>query len=104
MRVSLPVEPVNKTRGEVATLRWIRGHTDMPVPEVISFNASSDDEIGFEWILMELMPGDSAYKRWRGMSMSQKTALVERMAEFQGQLMNSYLTKGAFRGIGTLNQ
>lgn len=103
MRVSLPVDPAKKTRGEVATLRWVRRHTDIPVPGVIAFDASSDNEIGFEWILMELMPGESAYKRWRSMSMAQKTALVERVAELQAGLLNFQLANGTFRRIGTLN-
>jgi hypothetical protein len=56
MRVTLPVSPHHKTRGEVATLRWVREHTNIPVPKVIAFDDNSDDSIGFEWILVELMP------------------------------------------------
>jgi aminoglycoside phosphotransferase (APT) family kinase protein len=63
MRVSLPVDPRNKTAGEVATLRWLRRHSDIPVPGVIAFDDSDSNEIGFEWILMELMSGNSAYYR-----------------------------------------
>ncbi|KAF9881519.1 hypothetical protein CkaCkLH20_00665 [Colletotrichum karsti] len=101
MRVSLPVCPGDKTRGEVATLSWIRRWTDVPVPEVFTFNDSNNDEIGFEWILMEFMPGASAYSRWRGMSMAQKTALVEKIADYQAQILNSGPQQEPFRGIGT---
>ncbi|RFU73334.1 altered inheritance of mitochondria 9, mitochondrial [Trichoderma arundinaceum] len=48
MRVSLPVYPRNKTRGEVTTLRFLRRETDVPVPEVVAFDDSADNEIGFE--------------------------------------------------------
>ncbi|KAK1584956.1 phosphotransferase enzyme family-domain-containing protein [Colletotrichum navitas] len=99
MRVSLPVDPGDKTRGEVATLHWLRRWTSTPVPRVFAFDDSNDNEIGFEWILMELMPGKSAYKQWRGMSMEQKTRLVEKVAEFQGDILSQ--CKG-FRSIGTL--
>ncbi|GJC87620.1 altered inheritance of mitochondria protein 9, mitochondrial [Colletotrichum liriopes] len=102
MRVSLPVEPGYKTRGEVATLRWLRRWTSTPVPRVIAFNDSNNNEIGFEWILMELMPGTSAYKRWRGMSMAQKTALVEKVAEYQTEILSCRLQHEVFRSIGTL--
>jgi aminoglycoside phosphotransferase (APT) family kinase protein len=61
MRVSLPVHPHSKTLGEVTTLRYLRRETSISVPEVIAFDASADNEIGFEWILMERMPGVSLY-------------------------------------------
>lgn len=97
MRISLPVYPRSKTRGEVTTLRFLRRETDVPVPEVIAFDDSCNNEIGFEWILMELMPGVSAYKKWRTLTMSQKVALVQRVAELQAQIF-----RHTFSGIGTL--
>lgn len=102
MRVSLPVDPHNKTSGEVATLRWIRRNTDVPVPEVVAFDDLSDNEIGFEWILMQLMPGTSAYYQWRGMSMETKREFVERVADMQAQLFSPGHAETGFRGIGTL--
>jgi hypothetical protein len=102
MRVSLPVDPKAKTRGEVTTLRWIRRMTHTPVPKVIAFDDSQDNEIGFEWILMELMPGVSAYKRWRKLSMAEKTWVVEQVAEFQSQLFLRSFEDSEFRSIGTL--
>lgn len=103
MRVTLPVSPHYKTRGEVATLTWVREHTDIPVPKVIAFEDSSDNAIGFEWILMELMPGAPAYRRWRTMSMEQKSAIAKRVAEFQVQLSCYGLPGSLFRKIGTLD-
>jgi hypothetical protein len=103
LRVSLPVDPKHKTLGEVTTLRWIRRTTHAPVPKIIAFDDSQDNEIGFEWILMELMPGVSAYKRWRKMSMAQKTLLVEQVTEFQSQLFRHSLEDAKFQYIGTLS-
>ena len=103
MRVSLPVDPGHKTRGEVTTLRWIRRTTNVPVPKVIAFDDTQNNAIGFEWILMELMPGMSAYKRWRKMSMADKTWVVEQIAEFQSQLFRHSLEEANFHSIGTLS-
>lgn len=103
MRVTLPVSPRYKTRGEVATLTWVREHTDIPVPRVIAFEDSNDNDIGFEWILMELMPGSPAYRRWRTMSMEQKSAIAKRAAEFQVQLSCYDRPGSLFRKIGTLD-
>ncbi|RKU45297.1 hypothetical protein DL546_006625 [Coniochaeta pulveracea] len=104
LRVSLPVDPGHKTRGEVTTLRWIRRRTQMPVPKVIAFDDTQDNEIGFEWILMELMQGQSAYQRWRKMSMDQKTWLVEQIAEYQGQVFKQSREVANFDSVGTLTE
>ncbi|KAL6897566.1 phosphotransferase enzyme family domain-containing protein [Trichoderma evansii] len=97
MRVSLPVCPRNKTQGEVTTLQFLRHKTTVPVPGVVAFDDSAENEIGFEWILMEFMPGESAYKRWRTLAMPQKIALVRQVAEFQAQIF-----RHEFSEIGTL--
>ncbi|KAK4118876.1 kinase-like protein [Parathielavia appendiculata] len=102
LRVSLPVDPKHKTQGEVTTLRWIRRMTHVPVPKIIAFDDTQDNEIGFEWILMELMPGVSAYKRWRKLSMAEKTWLVEQVAEFQSRLFRHSHEDAKFQSIGTL--
>ncbi|KAJ0416360.1 phosphotransferase enzyme family-domain-containing protein [Aspergillus carlsbadensis] len=97
MRVSLPVHPHSKTIGEVTTLRFLRRETTIPVPEIIAFDASADSKIGFEWILMERMPGVSLYKKWRTMTAYQKAALVQRVTEYQAQVF-----RHRFSGLGTL--
>lgn len=103
MRVSLPVYPHHKTRAEVATLRWVRQNTNIPVPEVFSFDDSNANEIGYEWILMEFLQGTSARKRWRTMSMEQKIALTTRMATFQAELLEYRKPGFMFKNIGTLD-
>lgn len=97
------VYPCHKTRAEVATLRWVRENTKVPVPRVLGFDDSNDNEIGYEWILMELMQGTSAHKRWRTMSMEQKVALTKRIATFQVELLGPGKPSSVFRSIGTLD-
>jgi aminoglycoside phosphotransferase (APT) family kinase protein len=101
MRVSLPVEPQSKTRCEAATLQLVRQNTDVPVPKVVAFDPSRRNEVGYEWLLMDMMPGTPVYYRWRKMSMSQKTALTARMADIQAQLLRCGTFGIGFRGIGT---
>lgn len=97
MRVSLPVYPGYKTRAEVATLRWVRANTTVPAPTVYAFDDCADNDIGFEWVLLEFIPGTPARKRWRQMSMEQKTRFTERVAELQTNILRCPL-----RGIGSL--
>lgn len=102
IRITLPVHPRYKTRGEVTTLRWLAENTNIPVPKVVAFDDDRENAIGFEWILMELMPGVSAWKQWRSLTMAQKVFLTQRVAEFQGQLFRHNFPCASFRGIGTL--
>ncbi|KAM0461551.1 hypothetical protein ACHAPV_004257 [Trichoderma viride] len=97
MRVSLPVCPRIKTRGEVTTLQFLHRATTVPVPEVFAYDDSAENEIEFEWILMEFIPGNSSYKRWRTLSMSQKVALVQQVVDLQAQIF-----RHEFNDIGTL--
>ncbi|KAG8161177.1 hypothetical protein KVR01_009441 [Diaporthe batatas] len=102
MRVTLPVCPRHKTRGEVTTTRWLAENTTIPVPNIVAFDDTSNNEIGFEWILMELMPGETAWRKWRTLKMAQKVFLTQRIAEFQAQLFRHNFPGASFRGIGTL--
>ena len=63
-RVTLPVEPFYKTASEVATLSYLRHHTSIPVADVVAHSATTENPLGFEWILMECLPGVSLRDIW----------------------------------------
>ncbi|ESZ94202.1 hypothetical protein SBOR_5428 [Sclerotinia borealis F-4128] len=46
IRVTLPVDPFNKTNSEVATINFIRQNTDIPVSRILAFDDSSENELG----------------------------------------------------------
>ena len=58
MRISLPVEPHRKTLSEQATIEYVRQHTKISVPEVITLSMQSSNTLGFEWTIMQRIPGD----------------------------------------------
>ncbi|KAJ5918288.1 Aminoglycoside phosphotransferase [Penicillium verhagenii] len=97
MRVSLPIDPVHKTRSEVATVDWIRLVTDIPVPEILAYDATRETEVGFEWILMSKMPGQPLDDSWSTIPMATKTNLVKRFAGFSASLWQNQL-----KGIGNI--
>jgi len=97
-RVTLPVEPFYKTAGEVATLSYIREHTSVPVPQVIAHNPTADNELGFEWILMERIPGVSMKSLWREMDMETKDRETRVVARYVKQLYDHC----SFDAIGSL--
>ena len=103
MKVLLPVYPQLKTRGEAATLQWVRDHTSVSVPKVVAFEDSNNNDPGFEWILLDAVSGVPAHRRWRTLETEQKIAIVQRLAEFQAELSCYGKPEGAFRNIGTLD-
>jgi Ser/Thr protein kinase RdoA (MazF antagonist) len=99
MRVSLPVHPSLKTKSEVATIEFVRKETDMPVPRILAFDSDYQNELGFEWILMEMMPGITLRQKWRTMSWSAKETIVRRLVRYQAQLLEK-----TFQETGNLFQ
>ncbi|KAK7419631.1 hypothetical protein QQX98_003222 [Neonectria punicea] len=98
MRVSLPVDPQNKTVSEVATLEWVSHHTEIPVPKVICHDASRDNPIGFEWILMSKLPGEVWATHWKSLSYESKEHVVKSFCGFSTQIFRKQL-----RGIGNIH-
>jgi aminoglycoside phosphotransferase (APT) family kinase protein len=96
-RVSLPVDPGFKVSSDVATMNFMRDHTKAPVPRVLAFDPSHDNELGFAWTIMEMMPGRPLCEQWRYMTWTQKVALAKSIAEIVAQMF-----RHKFRGIGNL--
>ncbi|KAI9641581.1 hypothetical protein NHQ30_010394 [Ciborinia camelliae] len=97
VRVTLPVDPFNKTNSEVATINFVRQTTDIPVPQIIAFNDTDENELGFEWILMTMLPGGNLRTKWRKLSPDSKQNLVKQMARYQAQLF-----RHKFSAIGNI--
>lgn len=47
-RTTLPLEPGDKVRNEVAILEYVSKHTKIPAPTVITYDSSFDNVLGFE--------------------------------------------------------
>lgn len=101
LRTNMDPDP-HETMGEVAALEWVRHFTDIPVHHVIAFDSSSDNELGFEWLLMPFIAGTAADEAWGKLSMTAKEKFTKEVAEFQAELLNASETKSRLRGIGSL--
>jgi aminoglycoside phosphotransferase (APT) family kinase protein len=82
MRISLPVDPGYKTRSEVATIEFVSKNTSAPVPQIVAYDDSADNELGFEWSLRPMIPGTTLHERWRKMSWQSKIDLVRDSPSF----------------------
>ncbi|KAI4609071.1 hypothetical protein J4E80_008818 [Alternaria sp. BMP 0032] len=86
LRLTVPVDARSKTMSEVATIEYIRHHTEVPVPQVFCYQASTDNELGLEWILRARMPGRKLGDEWEGMEYLKKEQLVRKMVSVHAQL------------------
>ncbi|KAI4686261.1 hypothetical protein J4E81_008612 [Alternaria sp. BMP 2799] len=77
LRLTVPVDARSKTMSEVATIEYIRHHTEVPVPQVFCYQASTANEVELEWILRARMPGRKLGDEWEGMDYFKKEQLVE---------------------------
>lgn len=90
MRIASPVYPWFKVEAEVATMEYIRRHcASIPVPRVFFYNSSSASQgntLGYEWILMEYMPGVEFHEAAQDMTLPQKLRLAQKVADWEDQL------------------
>jgi aminoglycoside phosphotransferase (APT) family kinase protein len=93
MRITLPVHPRLKTMSENATIEYVRHHTDIPAPRTFHYNALRDDEVGFEYMIQERVPGTSLKEAWRTMSWLEKEMLVRKVTVYLTQLFNKRFTR-----------
>ncbi|GFN11013.1 hypothetical protein AtubIFM56815_008580 [Aspergillus tubingensis] len=64
-RTFMPLDiGVKLLASEAATLRYLKTHSDIPVPEVYDYCASSDNDIKVPFILMSQAPGWPLSKVW----------------------------------------
>jgi hypothetical protein len=97
MGVSLPVHPHLKTESEAATLEWLKRETSIPVPRVIAMCSDSNNELGFEWMLIEHMPGTVLAEAWGSLSWTEKESVTMQIAACIAEL-----NARKFKGIGSL--
>ncbi|KAI0777774.1 hypothetical protein BD413DRAFT_467918 [Trametes elegans] len=79
-RVARRFMPRLKTESEVATMRYLREHTAIPVPEVYQYDSNPWNRLGGEYILMSKAPGIALAKVFHSMPHNKLVALMESMA------------------------
>jgi aminoglycoside phosphotransferase (APT) family kinase protein len=86
LRVGLPVHPHFKSMSEQATIQYVRQHTSVPIPQVLSAESSNNNELGFEWMVMERVMGDPLADQWLPLSWLKKELLVRNVIALNVQL------------------
>ncbi|OIW29069.1 hypothetical protein CONLIGDRAFT_645208 [Coniochaeta ligniaria NRRL 30616] len=98
-RVAIPIDPRLKLESEMATIQFLRQNTKIPTARPIAWNSSAENELGYEWCLMEKVPGVELRKVWHQMPWEKKLDLVDELAVVHTQLWSPDLK---FDHIGSL--
>ncbi|KAI1109589.1 hypothetical protein F5Y14DRAFT_444572 [Nemania sp. NC0429] len=89
---------VMRTESEVATLDWVRRHTRLPVPHVRAYDASRNNPLGYEWLLMTKLKGKPLSESWSSVTIGLKERIVIQIADFVASTFNQPFHDG----IGSL--
>ena len=85
-RVSLPTDPFFKVESEAATLAFVRAKTSILVARVIAWDSNWDTDLGFEWLLTEMIQGVTLHHIWRQVPWDAKLSRTEEVARMIVQL------------------
>ena len=96
-RVALPIYPHYKLESDVATTEFIRHTTTVPVPIIYAFDSCPNNELGFEWMLVEKVKGISLWDTWDTMGYSTKKVIAKTVANWVNQI-----SRHKFDKIGSL--
>ncbi|KAJ7449150.1 kinase-like domain-containing protein [Mycena galericulata] len=95
---NFPVEDVTQRFvSEVATLRYVKQHTSIPVPKVYYAESDFDNPVRTRYMLMERISGQSLTAPWNKLSAEGRRKVVAQLADLQSQLL-----KLEFSNIGCL--
>ncbi|GKZ58661.1 hypothetical protein AnigIFM49718_004489 [Aspergillus niger] len=97
LRISGAQIPTVKTLNEVAVMTWVRRNTNIPVPAVIAYSASRDNPLGYEFTLLERVPGVSVAELYDTLDEGRKMKLVEQLAGYVVEL-HSHPWEGGYVG------
>ncbi|OSX63463.1 hypothetical protein POSPLADRAFT_1180391 [Postia placenta MAD-698-R-SB12] len=79
-RVARRFMPRLKTESEIATMQYLREHTDIPVPTVYHYDANPYNRLGGEYIIMSKAPGVPLAKVFQSMPHNELITLMDNIA------------------------
>ncbi|KZF23975.1 hypothetical protein L228DRAFT_86005 [Xylona heveae TC161] len=78
--------PSLATASEVGVLEYVRKHTNIPVPRVLSWSSDRSNPVGSEYIIMEKAAGIPLFQQWGVMKEFEKLELIKNLTRLEAQL------------------
>lgn len=86
LRVSGNHLPHIKTANEVAILSWIAQNTTIPIPELVSYDATANNPIGHEYTLLTHVPGVTLSDVWQSLDEDEICLIIDQLIDMLAQL------------------
>lgn len=96
-RVARHAESLEKATSELATMRYVKDHTSLPIARIFYTDLDPTNPVGAPFVLMERLPGKHLYTMWDDLSLDQKKGVLRQIAGVLAQLATVH-----FDGIGSL--
>lgn len=71
---------------EVAILKYVRKHSDIPVPGVVAFDATLQNPLGKPYTLLQRIPGTTVNDVWETLNTKQRCQLAEQLGQINKTL------------------
>ncbi|KAG9122032.1 hypothetical protein FRC07_001757 [Ceratobasidium sp. 392] len=79
---------------QVATLKFVSYRTNIPVPQVHSWNSDAANPVGAEYMIMEKIHGVPASKVWDALDLHKKRTAVSDVARYLASLFEHRFSSG----------
>ena len=79
-------EQLRAMESEFATVKYVRRHSGLPVPEIYLVNFNPNHAVGAAFTLMERIPGSHLYNIWDDLKLEHKKAVLKQLADVIVQL------------------
>ncbi|KAF8520525.1 kinase-like domain-containing protein [Gautieria morchelliformis] len=94
--------PEDSMEAEIATMRYVKTRTSIPVPEVYYHDKDKNGEVGGEWMILEDVQGTNLSDPWWELSLDQRRKVALAIVDVWAQLMHlRFGTIGSIRSSGS---
>lgn len=86
LRVSGHHLPEIKTKNEVGVMSWISKNTTIPIPDVIAYDSSADNPLGYEYTLLSRVRGVALSDIYPTLDEDQLRGIIDQLVDILSQL------------------
>ena len=92
-RFPLPKYPAIRLKSEIATMKYVQQHSNIPVPEVYAYDSNPDNPVGVPYILMSKLPGSNLAPKWEDLNDIGKRKVLGQIADLMMELSSHRFPK-----------
>jgi hypothetical protein len=84
----IPREEIDDMKYDVAILNIVGSHLQLPIPKVVDFDASTNNELESPYMIQKRLPGQNLMltSMWKNLSMTQKKSIAKQVIDLVAQI------------------